>query len=71
MYRDYAAVYAACSRPESNGVTEGHINRLKFLKRQMDAACSARSVTRESPSCCVILVSRLPFFACIALVSSW
>lgn len=35
MYRDYAAVYAACSRPESNGVTEGHVNRLKFLKRQM------------------------------------
>jgi transposase len=33
--RDYAAVYAACSRPESNGVTEGHVNRLKFLKRQM------------------------------------
>lgn len=33
--RDYAAVYAAFSRPESNGVTEGHVNRLKFLKRQM------------------------------------
>jgi transposase len=33
--RDYAAVQAACSRSESNGVTEGHINRLKFLKRQM------------------------------------
>jgi len=35
IYRDYAAVYAACSRPESNGITEGHVNRLKFLKRQM------------------------------------
>jgi transposase len=33
--RDYAAVYAACSRSESNGITEGHVNRLKFLKRQM------------------------------------
>ena len=33
--RDYIAVYAACSRPESNGITEGHINRLKFLKRHM------------------------------------
>ncbi len=33
--RDYAAVRAACSRPESNGITEGHVNRLKFLKRQM------------------------------------
>jgi transposase len=28
-------VYAACSRLESNGVTEGQVNRLKFLKRQM------------------------------------
>jgi transposase len=35
IYRDYAAVYAACCRPESNGITEGHVNRLKFLKRQM------------------------------------
>ena len=35
IYRDYAAVYAACSRPESNGITEGHVKRLKFLKRQM------------------------------------
>ena len=31
IYRDYAA----CSRPENNGITEGHVNRLKFLKRQM------------------------------------
>lgn len=35
IYCDYAAVYAACSRPESNGITERHVNRLKFLKRQM------------------------------------
>jgi transposase len=35
IYRDYAAVYAACSLPFSNGITEGHVNRLKFLKRQM------------------------------------
>ena len=33
--RDYAAVHAACSLPWSNGIVEGHINRLKFLKRQM------------------------------------
>lgn len=33
--RDYAAVYVAFSLPWSNGITEGHINRLKFLKRQM------------------------------------
>jgi transposase len=33
--RDYAAVRAACSSQWSNGMTEGHVNRLKFLKRQM------------------------------------
>ena len=33
--RDYAAVRAACSSEWSNGITEGHVNRLKFLKRQM------------------------------------
>ncbi len=33
--RDYAAVRAAFSLPWSNGVVEGHVNRLKFLKRQM------------------------------------
>ena len=33
--RDYAAVRAAFCLPWSNGVTEGHVNRLKFLKRQM------------------------------------
>ncbi len=33
--RDYVAVHAAFSRSESNGATEGHVNRLKFLKRQM------------------------------------
>ncbi len=33
--RDYAAVRAAFSSEWSNGITEGHVNRLKFLKRQM------------------------------------
>ena len=33
--RDYAAVRAACSSEWSNGPTEGNVNRLKFLKRQM------------------------------------
>jgi transposase len=35
IHRDYAAVRAAFSSEWSNGITEGHINRLKFLKRQM------------------------------------
>jgi len=33
--QDYAAVRAAFSLPWSNGIVEGHVNRLKFLKRQM------------------------------------
>ena len=33
--RDYATVRATCSSEWSNGTTEGHVNRLKFLKRQM------------------------------------
>ena len=32
---DLPAVRAAFKLPWSNGQTEGHVNRLKFLKRQM------------------------------------
>jgi transposase len=32
---DLAAVSAALTLPWSNGVTEGHVNRLKMIKRQM------------------------------------
>jgi transposase len=32
---DHAAVAAALSTPHSNGRTEGHVHRLKLLKRQM------------------------------------
>ncbi|WP_338861955.1 ISL3 family transposase [Mycetohabitans rhizoxinica] len=32
---DYDAVHAALLTPYSNGIVEGHVNRLKFLKRQM------------------------------------
>ena len=32
---DLPAVRAAFTLPWSNGQTEGHVNRLKFLKRQM------------------------------------
>ncbi len=33
--RDYVAVEAAFRLPWNNGIVEGHVNRLKFLKRQM------------------------------------
>ena len=33
--RDYAAVAAALTSPHSQGQVEGHVNRIKMLKRQM------------------------------------
>ncbi len=35
LREDYAAVRAGLTLPESNGPTEGHINKLKFVKRAM------------------------------------
>jgi len=35
LKRDASAVYEAIRQPCSNGRTEGHVNRLKFIKRQM------------------------------------
>jgi transposase len=35
LRQDYAAVRAAIETHWSNGQTEGQINRLKFIKRQM------------------------------------
>lgn len=35
LYEDYAAVKVGVPEPWSNGPVEGHINRLKMLKRQM------------------------------------
>ncbi|GHO51194.1 hypothetical protein KSX_93570 [Ktedonospora formicarum] len=35
LQQDYSAIYAACSQPWSQGQVEGHVNRLKCLKRQL------------------------------------
>jgi transposase len=35
LRRDYAAVHAALTTEWSNGQTEGHVNRLKMIKRTM------------------------------------
>ncbi len=35
IQRDYAAVESAFTLEWSNGKVEGHVNRLKFIKRQM------------------------------------
>src|SRR5205814_7269022 len=57
LWDDYQAVKAGVTLPWSNGPVEGHINRLKMLKRQMFgrarlALLSHRLVLapRESPS---------------------
>ncbi|MBO0795162.1 MAG: transposase, partial [Ktedonobacteraceae bacterium] len=35
MQQDYPAIYAACSQPWSQRQVEGHVNRLKCIKRQL------------------------------------
>ncbi|GGJ66338.1 hypothetical protein GCM10010121_091270 [Streptomyces brasiliensis] len=35
MERDLDAVIAGLSQPWNSGVVEGHVNRIKMLKRQM------------------------------------
>ena len=35
MQQDYSAIYAACSQHWSQGPVEGHVNRLKCIKRQL------------------------------------
>jgi transposase len=35
MQQDYRAIYAAGSQPWSQGQVEGHVNRLKCIKRQL------------------------------------
>jgi transposase len=47
---DYAAVHAALSLDWSNGQTEGHINRLKTIKRQMYGRANLDLLERRSCS---------------------
>ena len=35
LLRDFDAICAACTEPWSNGPVEGHVNRIKLIKRQM------------------------------------
>lgn len=53
--RDYSAVKAAISLPWSNGMVEGFVNRIKFVKRQMFGRARfdllrIRLLSRPSPS---------------------
>ncbi|MFY0145300.1 transposase [Bacillus cytotoxicus] len=40
--KDVKAISAACSLSFSNGITEGHINRLKTIKRMMYGRASSK-----------------------------
>ncbi|MFE4108629.1 transposase [Almyronema epifaneia] len=44
---DYDALLAALSTPFSNGPTEGHINKLKMIKRQMFGRASPKLLTKR------------------------
>lgn len=47
LREDYAAVKAGVTLPWSNGPTEGHINRLKMLKRQMFGRAGLELLSRR------------------------
>ncbi len=53
LYEDYAAVKAGVTLPWSTGPVEGHINRLKMLKRQMFGRAHLDLLSRR-----FVLVSR-------------
>ncbi|ENQ3107295.1 transposase [Bacillus cereus] len=42
MEKDIKAISEACTHPFSNGVTEGHVNRLKTIKRMMYGRASSK-----------------------------
>ncbi len=47
LREDYDAVKAGVTLPISNGAVEGHINRLKMLKRQMYGRASINLLERR------------------------
>lgn len=49
LNKDFKAVIAAVQTSWSNGQTEGPINRLKAIKRQMDGACWLPVTASTSP----------------------
>jgi transposase len=54
LYEDYAAVKAGVTLPWSTGPVEGHINRLKMLKRQMFGRARLDLLSRRfvrAPAC--------------------
>ena len=52
LSRDLQAVELAIETPWSNGPVEGHINRLKAIKRQMSKCMGALDSNCCEPECC-------------------
>ncbi|MFG2721738.1 hypothetical protein ACGFW5_26140 [Streptomyces sp. NPDC048416] len=53
MDRDRDAVIAGLTLPWSSGIVEGHVNRVKMLKRQMLGRCSAaQDFNLYASACC-------------------
>ena len=50
LRQDYSSVHAALSLPWSNGQTEGQVNRLKLIKRQLIVWMAPFSFTSGSVS---------------------
>lgn len=50
LRRDLDAVRAGLTLPYSSGAVEGHVNRLKTLKRQMYGRREARSAPQTRPT---------------------
>jgi hypothetical protein len=50
LHDDYAAVKAGVTLPWSNGPVEGHINRLKMLKRQRVRRVTHQGITAHRES---------------------
>jgi transposase len=50
LERDLDAVIAGLSHPWNSGVVEGHVNRIKMLKRQMFGTSTSRSTCGRSIS---------------------
>ena len=59
MLRDIKVVENAIHQPWSNGVVEGHVNRIKSLKRQMYGRASFELLRRK-----IILSQHITFPKC-------
>ncbi|MGW5665339.1 ISL3 family transposase [Streptomyces sp. NPDC003758] len=57
LERDLAAVTAGLTLPWNSGMVEGHVNRIKMIKRQMYGRASFGLLTEASPPCLTTALS--------------